>query len=63
MESKTARDFYTEGQRFRKKGELGNARNCFKKALELQPDYAEAKVALEMVDSILSFGYTDMYNV
>lgn len=63
MESKTAQDFYAEGQQFRKKGELGSARNCFKKALELQSDYPEAKVALEMVDSILSFGNTDMYNV
>ena len=55
--------FYGQGVEKRQRGELGAARNDFKKAWELDPDFCEAKVALDMLDDILRFGNMEQYNV
>jgi len=59
----TARALYAQGVEKRHLGELGAARNDFKKALDLNPDFAEAKAALDMLDSILQYGNTERYNL
>ncbi|MDR2938549.1 MAG: hypothetical protein LBU92_06415 [Prevotellaceae bacterium] len=58
-----AQNFYASGVEKRQRGELGAARNDFKKALDLLPDFCEAKTALDMVDAILRFGNVGQFNL
>ncbi len=58
-----AQQLYAQGLEKRQQGELGAARNDFKKALELSPDFCEAKAALDMVDAILRFGNMGQFNL
>ncbi len=58
-----AQQLYAQGVEKRQRGELGAARNDFKKALDLFPEFCEAKVALDMVDAILRYGNPGQHNV
>ena len=58
-----AQTLYAQGVEKRHRGELGAARNEFKKALDLNPDFAAAKTALDMLDDILQHGNRERYNV
>ncbi len=58
-----AQQLYAQGLEKRQRGELGAARNDFRKALDLAPDFCEAKVALDMVDAILRYGNPGQHNV
>jgi hypothetical protein len=58
-----AQQRYVQGVEKRQQGELGAARNDFKKAIELNPDFCEAKAALDMVDAILRFGNVGQFNL
>ena len=57
------KQLYEQGVEKRQRGELGAARNDFKKAWESAPDFCEAKAALDMLDDILRFGNMEQYNV
>lgn len=54
--------WYEEGVRQRKWNRLGKAANCFDRALQLDPDFQKAKVAIQMLQQIQSFYHTDLYN-
>ncbi|MDR1226627.1 MAG: hypothetical protein LBK47_06985 [Prevotellaceae bacterium] len=63
MNTKSARELYERGLEKRRKGDLSGARNDFYAALEVDVGCREAKIALEMLDSILRFGNTGQHNV
>lgn len=58
-----ARLLYGQGLEKRRQGDLGGARNDFRKAAELDSRLREAKVAVDMLDSILRFGNAAQHNV
>lgn len=58
-----ARLLYEQGLEKRRQGDLGGARNDFRKAAELDSALREAKVAVDMLDNILRFGNTAQHNV
>jgi hypothetical protein len=58
-----ARLLYQQGLEKRRQGDLGGARNDFRKAAELDSALREAKVAVDMLDNILRFGNTAQHNV
>ncbi|MDR0711181.1 MAG: hypothetical protein LBF67_02380 [Prevotellaceae bacterium] len=58
-----ARIFYEQALEKRRQGDLGGARNDFRKAAALDNSLHEAKVAVDMLDDILRFGNTDQHNV
>ena len=58
-----ARLLYEQGLEKRRQGDLGGARNDFRKAAELDSALREAKVAVDMLDDILRFGNTAQHNV
>ena len=57
----TAEEFYKQGNRYRKEGNLQEALNCYIKAVELDPDSPAAE-AKKMLDDILAYYCKDMYN-
>lgn len=54
--------WYEEGVRQRKWNQLGKAANCFDRALQIDPAFQKAKVAIQMLQQIQSFYHTDLYN-
>ncbi|GHT10472.1 hypothetical protein AGMMS4956_01890 [Bacteroidia bacterium] len=44
-------------------GQLAEARNAYQKALTEDPQNIELQSRIEMIDSILAFGNTQIYNV
>jgi outer membrane protein assembly factor BamD (BamD/ComL family) len=58
-----AKRLYEQGLEKRRQGDLGGARNDFRKAAELDKSLREAKVAVDMLDDILRFGNTEQHNV
>ncbi|MGL4908008.1 MAG: tetratricopeptide repeat protein [Bacteroidales bacterium] len=58
-----AQEAYERGLVLRQEGNFAEARNYFRKALDLRSNFEEAKVALEMIDKIFAFGNTQQHNV
>ena len=57
----TARQWYDQGNDFRKQSDWQNAINCYMEAIELDP-LSTAVEAKEMLESILNFYNKDAYN-
>jgi hypothetical protein len=58
-----ARLLYERGLEKRRQGDLGGARNDFRRAAELDGSLREAQAAVDMIDNILRFGNTAQHNV
>ena len=56
-----SRDYYKQGKECRKRGNFGEAINCYIKAIELDPD-SPAVEAKAMLEDILNFYNKDAYN-
>ena len=56
-----SRDYYKQGNEYRKRGNFGEAINCYIKAIELDPD-SPAVEAKAMLEDILNFYNKDAYN-
>ncbi len=56
-----AETYYLEGKAHQQKQEWAEAINAYKKALELDPE-SPAKFALDYINDILDFRYTDLIN-
>lgn len=56
-----SRDYYKQGNECRKRGNFGDAINCYIKAIELDPD-SPAVEAKAMLEDILNFYNKDAYN-
>ena len=50
------------GRIYYKKQEWGRAINQFRRVLEIDPEYPEAKEQIEMVNTILGYFNPDMFN-
>ncbi|MDP4184191.1 MAG: tetratricopeptide repeat protein [Bacteroidota bacterium] len=50
------------GDLYYKMQNMGEAMNCFLKALELEPENQIVKNKISMISSILQFRYKDLYN-
>jgi len=57
----TARQFYEQGNAYRKQGQWHEAINCYIQAIALDPD-SPAVEAKRMLDDILGYYNKDMYN-
>ena len=57
----TAEAFYQQGNEARKRGEFGEAINCYIQAIALDPE-SPAVEAKRMLDDILAFYNKDYYN-
>ena len=55
-------ELYNKGRDFYAKGDFGNAINAFKNALEIDPSYTKASEMLMMVNEIVAYRHTDIYN-
>ena len=55
-------ELYDKGCAFYANGDFGNAINSFKNALLLDSSYTKASEMLSMVNEILAFRHTDIYN-
>lgn len=53
---------YERGCEYYRNNEFGKALNDFNDALSIDPDYTAARQMKEMVESILNFRHTDIYN-
>ncbi len=53
---------YERGKHRYSRSELGPALNDFNRLLELNPGHTEARQYVEMIQEILQFRYTDLYN-
>lgn len=58
----SAEELYNKGRDFYAKGDFGNAINAFKNALAIDPEYVKASEMLSMVNEILAYRHTDIYN-
>ena len=58
----TEEEYYQKGKEFQQKQQWGEAINAYKKALELNPENSKAKIAIEFINGILDFRYTDLLN-
>lgn len=54
--------FMAEGREYYRRNEWGAALNAFRKVLKEAPDNCEAAEYVKMIEEILSFRYTDIYN-
>jgi hypothetical protein len=61
--ARLARTLYEQGLEKRRQGDLGGARNDFRRAAELDENLHEARAAVDMLDSILRFGNMEQHNV
>jgi tetratricopeptide (TPR) repeat protein len=61
LELTTARQYYEQGNAWRKQGNWQEAINCYIKAIELDPE-SPAVEAKRMLDDIMSFYHKDYYN-
>jgi tetratricopeptide (TPR) repeat protein len=61
LELTTARQYYEQGNDWRKQGNWQEAINCYIKAIELDPE-SPAVEAKRMLDDIMSFYHKDYYN-
>lgn len=59
---KDSESFYYRGKTRWQRGDLSAALNDFYKALDINPNYNQAKVSIEMVKQILAFRNPDLYN-
>jgi len=57
-----AEAFYNRGKVNRSKGDFTAAINDFRQVLEINPNYTEASVAIEMMKNILSFRDPNLLN-
>lgn len=57
-----AEAFFNRGKVNRQRGKFSEAINDFQKALDINPNYNQAKVSIEMVKGIISFRNPDLYN-
>ncbi|HCT31079.1 MAG TPA: hypothetical protein DIW31_10195 [Bacteroidales bacterium] len=60
--SQNADAFYNRGKVNRMKGDLIAALNDFHKAYDIDPKHCEAKVSIDMINSIISFRNPDLLN-
>jgi tetratricopeptide (TPR) repeat protein len=61
LELTTARQYYEQGNAWRKQGNWQEAINCYINAIELDPE-SPAVEAKRMLDDIMSFYHKDYYN-
>lgn len=54
--------WYNHGKVNRMKGDLIGAINDFQKAFEIDPKHCEAKVSIDMINSIIAFRNPDLLN-
>lgn len=54
--------YFLRGKLYRQKGQIAQAINDFALSLELNPNFTEVQVALDMARSIVSFRNPDLYN-
>lgn len=59
----TPSTYYRQGRQLQQQGQLAEARNAYQKALTEDPQNIELQSRIEMIDSILAFGNTQIYNV
>ncbi len=57
----TAKDFYLQGNMYRKQGDFQKALNCYMESISLDPD-GPAVYAKQMLEEILAFYCKDYYN-
>ncbi len=57
-----AEAFYYRGKVKRQKGNFSEAINDFQRALDINPNFNQANVSIEMVKQIISFRNPDLYN-
>jgi len=55
-------ELYNKGRDFYAKGDFGNALNAFKNALAIDPSFTKASEMLAMVNEIVAYRHTDIYN-
>ncbi len=60
--NESADELYNNGRDFYANGDYGKAINAFKNALEVDPSYTKATEMLSMVNEILAYRHTDIYN-
>ena len=61
MVTMESRDYYKHDNECRRRGDFGDAINCYIKAIELDPD-SPAVEAKSMLEDILNFYNKDAYN-
>ncbi|MHC1705283.1 MAG: tetratricopeptide repeat protein [Tenuifilaceae bacterium] len=54
--------WFNRGKVYRLKGDFIAAINDFQKALDINPDFKEAEVSIEMLKNIISFRNPDLLN-
>lgn len=57
-----ANAWFHRGKAYRMKGDLIAALNDFHKTVDIDPNHCEAKVFIEMINSIISFRNPDLLN-
>ncbi len=58
----TAQSYLTRGKQHFHNSRWGEALNDLRRALEIEPSHAEARELKKMIEEILKFRYTDIYN-
>lgn len=61
-DNQNADAYYNRGKVNRMKGDLIAALNDFHKAYNIDPNHCEAKVSIDMINSIISFRNPDLLN-
>lgn len=61
-DNQNADAYYNRGKVNRMKGDLIAALNDFHKACNIDPNHCEAKVSIDMINSIISFRNPDLLN-
>ena len=61
MNKQEAQSLYQQGNDYRRRGQFGEAINCYIEATKLDPD-SPAVEAKRMLDDIMSFYCKDMFN-
>ncbi len=61
MNKQEAQSLYQQGNDYRRRGQFGEAINCYIEATKLDPDSPAAE-AKRMLDDIMSFYCKDMFN-
>ena len=59
--STTAKEYYEQGNAWRKQGNWQEAINCYLKAIEMDPE-SPAVEAKQMLDDIMNYYHKDYYN-
>lgn len=61
-DSQNVEAFFNRGKVYRLKGDFIAALNDFHRAMDINPNHVEAKVSIEMINSILAFRDPNLLN-